>query len=164
MDLSTIAVPHTLAQLVPFLPAAPARIAEAGCGDGALAAALATAGYDVTGIDRNTAMAESTRRRGVRVMQADINDVAGEYDAVLFTRSLHHAGNLHDTLAHAATLLAPNGQIIIEEFAWERVDDAAAAFVYGNRAELVAAGLLDADHPSEELLDAWIAGHYGLHT
>jgi SAM-dependent methyltransferase len=164
VDLSTIAVPHTLAQLVPLLPATPARIVEVGCGDGALAAALATAGYDVTGVDRDTAVAESAGRRGVRVIQADINDVAGEYDVVLFTRSLHHAENLHDTVAHAATLLAPDGQIIIEEFAWERVDDAAAAFVYGNRAELVTAGLLDADHPSGKLLDAWIAGHRSLHT
>ena len=109
-------------------------------------------------------MAESARRRGVRVIQADINDVEGEYDVVLFTRSLHHAENLPGTLAHAATLLAPDGQIVIEEFAWERVDDAAAAFFYGNRAGLVTAGLLDADHPSEKLLDAWIAGHSSLHT
>ena len=52
----------------------------------------------------------------------------------------------------------------MEEFAWERVDDAAAAFVYGNRAELVAAGLFDADHPLGKLLKAWIAGHQSLHT
>jgi len=127
----------------PLLPAAPARVAEAGCGDGALAAVLAAAGYDVAGVDRHAGMAESARRRGVRVIQADINDVVGEYDVVLFTRSLHHAENLHDTLAHAATMPAPDGQIVIKEFAWERVDDAAAAFVYGHRAELVAAGLLD---------------------
>ncbi|MET3808203.1 SAM-dependent methyltransferase [Nakamurella sp. UYEF19] len=150
--------------MVPIRPAPPARIVEVGCGDGALAAALATVGYDVTGVDRNAAMAESASRRGVRVLQADIKDVAGEYDVVLFTRSMHHAENLHDTLAHAATLLAPDGQVIVEEFAWEPVDDAAAAFVYGHRAELVAAGLLDADHPSEQLLDAWIAGHQTLHT
>jgi len=39
MDLSTIAVPHTLAHLKPLLPAPPARVLEVGCGRGALAAA-----------------------------------------------------------------------------------------------------------------------------
>ena len=82
---------------------------------------------------------------------------------VLFTRSLHHAESLTDTLVHAATLLAPGGQIMLEEFAWERVDAAAAGFVYANRAKLVAAGLLKADLPTESPLDAWIAGHQTVH-
>jgi hypothetical protein len=59
-------------------------------------------------------------------------------------------------------LLAPDGQIIIEEFAWERVDEAGALFLYDNRALLVAAGLLAADHPSGDLLDAWVDGHRSL--
>jgi hypothetical protein len=82
---------------------------------------------------------------------------------VLFTRSLHHAENLDGILAHAVTLLAPGGQVIIEEFAWERVDQAAADFLYDNRALLVATGLLDAELPSGDLLDAWVTGHDFLH-
>lgn len=97
------------------------------------------------------------------VIQADVHDVSGEYDVALFTRSLHHADSLDDMLAHAATLLAPNGQLIIEEFAWERVDHAGAHFLYDNRAMLVATGLLDAELPSGDLLDAWIEGHNSLH-
>lgn len=162
MDLTTVAVPFTLFELKTLLPAPPARIAEAGCGQGALSAALADLGYDVTGVDRNAEMAASARARGVQVVQADINDVFGEYDVVLFTRSLHHAESLDDVLAHAATLLAPGGRIIIEEFAWERVDHTSAGFLYDHRAELVAAGLLDADLPSEPL-EAWVAGHHSLH-
>ncbi len=161
--MSTVAVPTSLNHLLPLLPAAPARIAEAGCGTGALAAALAAIGYDVTGIDRDAEMAESARRRGVRVLHADINDVSGQYDVVLFTRSLHHAADLTSTLGHVATLLAPGGLIVIEEFAWERVDAAAADFLYDHRSGLVAAGLLDADLPSEPL-DAWINGHKTLHN
>lgn len=163
MDLSTVAVPHTLAHLKPLLPAPPARILEAGCGRGALAAALIELGYQVTGVDRNAEVAAAARERGVPVVEADINDVAGEYDVVLFTRSLHHAENLDATLSHAATLLAPGGQIIIEEFAWERVDQPAADFLYDNRALLVAAGLLDAPLPAGELLDEWVSGHRALH-
>ncbi|MCE7010146.1 class I SAM-dependent methyltransferase [Kibdelosporangium philippinense] len=163
MDLSALAVPHTLAHLKPLLPALPARILEAGCGRGALAAALADLGYEVTGVDRNAEMVAAASERGVSAIHADVNDISGEYDVVLFTRSLHHAEDLDATLAHAATLLAPNGQIIIEEFAWERVDEAAADFVYDNRALLVAAGLLDAETPARDLLDAWIEGHNHLH-
>jgi SAM-dependent methyltransferase len=162
MDLSTLAVPHTLTHLKSLLPPPPARVLEAGCGRGALAAALGELGYEVTGVDRNADMAAAARERGVTVIEADVRDVSGEYDVVLFTRSLHHAEDLDGILAHAGTLLAPGGQIIIEEFAWERVDDAAAAFLYDNRDLLVATGVLDADTPTGNLLDAWVAGHDSL--
>jgi SAM-dependent methyltransferase len=163
MDLTTVAVPHTLAHLKPLLPAPPARVLEVGCGRGALAAALADLGYEVTGVDRNAEMAAAAGELGVPVIQADVHDVSGEYDVVLFTRSLHHAEDLNDILAHAATLLAPGGQIIIEEFTWERVDHTAAHFLYDSCALLVATGLLDAEIPSGDLLDAWVAGHDFLH-
>ena len=163
MDLSTVAVPHTLARLKPQLPAPPARVLEVGCGRGALSAALADLGYEVTGVDRNAEMVAAARERGVPVIQADVHDVSGQHDVILFTRSLHHAEDLDAILAHAGRLLAANGQVIIEEFAWERVDHAAADFLYDNRALLVAAGLLDAETPGADLLDAWIAGHDVLH-
>jgi SAM-dependent methyltransferase len=163
MDLTTVAVPHTVAHLKPLLPAPPARVLEVGCGRGALAAALADLGYQVTGVDRDADMAAAARERGVTVVQADVHDVSGEYDVVLFTRSLHHAEDLDGILAHAGTLLAAGGQVIIEEFAWERVDHTAADFLYDNRALLVATGLLDAELPAGELLEAWVAGHDLLH-
>jgi SAM-dependent methyltransferase len=163
MDLSTVAVLPTLAHLKPLLPAPPARVLEAGCGRGALAVALAALGYEVTGVDRNAEMAGAAARRGVFVIQADVQDVSGEYDVVLFTRSLHHAERLDGILAHAAALLAPGGRLVIEEFAWERVDRAAAHFLYDNRAMLVATGLLDAEFPAGDLLEAWVGGHDFLH-
>jgi SAM-dependent methyltransferase len=163
MDLTTIAVPPTLTHLKPLLPAPPARVLEAGCGRGALASALVDLGYEVTGVDRNAEMAAAATERGVPVIQADVHDVSGEYDVVLFTRSLHHAEDLDEILAHAATLLAPGGRIVIEEFAWERVNHMAADFLYDNRALLVSAGLLDAELPSGDLLDAWVEGHDFLH-
>ena len=163
MDLTTVAVPHTLTHLKLLLPAVPARILEVGCGRGALAAALVDLGYEVTGIDRDAEAVNAATERGVVAIHGDVHDITGMYDAVLFTRSLHHAENLEGILEHAVNLLAPDGQIIIEEFAWERVDHLAAGFLYDNRAMLVAAGLLDADHPSGDLLDAWIVGHHSLH-
>ncbi|WNV87030.1 class I SAM-dependent methyltransferase [Umezawaea sp. Da 62-37] len=163
MDLSPLAVPHTLVNLKPMLPAPPARVLEVGCGRGALAAALAGLGYRVTGVDRDAGMVAAAGERGVPVIHADVHDISGEYDVVLFTRSLHHAEDLDGVLAHAATLLAPGGRIVIEEFAWERVDRDGAHFLHDNRAVLVAAGLLDAELPAGDLLDAWVGGHDFLH-
>jgi SAM-dependent methyltransferase len=162
MDLSTVAVPHTLARLARLLPPAPARILEAGCGRGALAAALIESGYQVTGVDRDADQVAAARERGVPVIEADVRDLSGEYDVVLFTRSLHHAENLDEILAHAA-LLAPGGQLVLEEFAWERVDPAAADFLHDDRSLLVAAGLLDAEEPEGDPLDAWVSTHDFLH-
>lgn len=131
MDLTTVAVPHTLDRLRPLLPEPPARLLEVGCGRGALAVALMELGYRVTGVDRNAEMAAAAGDRGVPVVQADIRDITpGEgYDVVLFTRSLHHADDLDEILGHAASLLTPGGLLVIEEFAWERVNQAAAHFL-----------------------------------
>ncbi|MGM1063222.1 class I SAM-dependent methyltransferase [Saccharothrix sp. Mg75] len=163
MDPTDLAVPHTLAHLAPLLPSSPARVLEAGCGRGALAAALAGLGHDVTGVDRDAEAVHAARERGVRVVHADVREVSGEYDVVLFTRSLHHADDLDEVLGHAAALLAPGGHLVVEEFAWERVDRAAAHFLHDHRAVLVSAGLLDAPTPTGDLLDAWVADHDSLH-
>lgn len=157
-------MPPTLTALKPVLPAPPARLLEAGCGRGALAAALVARGYDVTGVDRDAEMAETTGRRGVRSIHADINQMSGEFDVVLFTRSLHHAEDLPGTLAHAATLLAPGGRMVIEEFSWERVSGAEADFLYGHRARLVRAGLLEAEVPIEHMVQHWVDVHRSLHS
>lgn len=146
-----------------LLPEPPASILEAGCGRGALAKELANLGFDVTGVDRNDDAVAAARERGVSVVHADVHDVSGQYDVVLFTRSLHHADDLLGILAHATTLLKAGGQIIVEEFAWERMNRAAAEFLYDTRSILVAAGALDAELPSGDLLEAWTADHDFLH-
>lgn len=164
MDLSDVAVPHTLANLKSLLPAPPARVLEVGCGRGALAAALGKLGYDVTGVDRSADAVAAARERGVHVIEADVHDVTGAYDVVLFTRALHHAEDLDGILAHTHSLLGPDGQLVIEEFAWERVDQAAADFLYDNQTLLVATGVLEHEPPADDLLGTWIAGHERLHT
>ncbi|MBP2478939.1 SAM-dependent methyltransferase [Crossiella equi] len=159
MDLTAVAVVPSLAALTPLLPPPPARVLEVGCGRGALAEALAGRGYRVTGLDRSEAMVAATAARGVRAVHADVREHRGEYDAVLFTRSLHNCPDPGPLLAHVATLLAPGGRIVLEEFAWERVDRGCAEFLYDNRAVAVAAGLLDAEVPETDLLGYWVAKH-----
>jgi SAM-dependent methyltransferase len=44
------------------------------------------------------------------------------YDAVVFTRSLHHIDPLDAALARAEELLAPGGRLLVEDFAVERME------------------------------------------
>ncbi len=88
-------------------------------------------------------MAVSAGERGVHVIQADSNEVSGEYDVLLFTRSLHHAENLDNTLAHAVTLLALGNRSSSKNSPGTGESHRRPLF-YDNRAKLVAAGLLDA--------------------
>ena len=96
----------------------PLRVLEVGCGDGELSAALVQGGYRVVAIDTDIAEVEIAKARGVDARVATwpvFND--GEFDAVLFTRSLHHIEPLDAAVAHAREVLRPAGRIIIEDFA-----------------------------------------------
>lgn len=157
-DLTPIAVPYSLTRLRPLLPPPPARLLEVGCGRGALAAELDRLGWQVTGVEPDADEAELARRRGVRVLGMPLAEVdGGDYDAVLFTRSLHHVADVEATLADAVRLLRPGGTVLLEEFARERVDAAAAAYVYDAIALLDAAGMTGPhdgpDHRHDEIED-----------
>ncbi len=150
LDLTTVSVPDSLARLRPLLPAPPARLLEVGCGRGALAAELGRLGWQVTGVDPDEESVAVARGRGVDVLPVRLADLDRTgFDAVLFTRSLHHVADLDATLADAAGRLRPGGRVVLEEFARERVDDAGAAFLYDAVAVLGAAGIADA-HPGHE--------------
>lgn len=146
VHLDELAVGHTLTRLHPVLPPPPARVLEAGCGRGVLAAALGTLGYRVTGVDPDEDACAAAAARGVNVVHAGVADVEVEdgsgYDVVLFTRSLHHVEELDATLAHAVGLVRPGGLVVLEEFARERADQLVAGFLYDTHGLLVAAGAL----------------------
>jgi hypothetical protein len=69
----------------------------------------------------------------------------GPFEALLFTRSLHHVSPLEDALAHAHALLSPGGALICDEFSVDGIDPATAAWVYDLPAALEAAGALQPD-------------------
>ena len=100
------------------LPPAPVRVLEVGCGDGALARALADAGYDVLAID-------PVAPAGPLFLRTTIEDLddPGPFDAVVAGRSLHHVVDLDAVLAKVAQL-AP--LLVLDEFAWDRLDDRTA--------------------------------------
>lgn len=139
--------------------AAPARVLELGCGAGELALALDAAGYDVVAVDPVAPDGPIFRR-----MRFEELDEPGPFDAVVASSSLHHVHDLGAVLEKARALLGPDGALVVDEFAWERLDEPTADWYYGQLRALGAA--LDRDVPPslEAVRAEWEVEHEGLHT
>jgi SAM-dependent methyltransferase len=122
------------------LPPPPARVLEVGCGAGDLARELAAAGYDVLAIDPDAPHGSIFRRTTIE----ELGD-AGPFDAVVASRALHHVFDLTAALEQTAAVLRTGGAVVIDDFAWERLDARSAARV----------GIP---------LDEWCEEHAELHT
>jgi SAM-dependent methyltransferase len=110
------------------LPAPPARVLEIGAGDGALAAVLAEAGYDVVAID------PSPEGAGVREMVLlEVDEPDGSFDAAVAVVSLHHVEPLEPSLRRLGALLRPGGLLVVDEIDVKRFDERAAAWLIEHR-------------------------------
>jgi SAM-dependent methyltransferase len=156
-----------------FLRSKCRRILEIGCGTGELAARLSKDGYSIVAIDSDRDSIGATARFGVDAHVATWPDFAdGHFDAILFTRSIHHIEPLPESLSHALDSLAKNGRIIIEDFAYESADEKTLRWFTGAVRSLQAAGLLMGSGEllnnvllKAETLEAWRQNHQGeLHT
>jgi hypothetical protein len=135
------------------LPPPPARVLEVGCGDeGGVTPALVAGGFDVLAIDPEAP--EGPRYRRVTLEQFDGPE---PFAAAVAGRVLHHVHPLEPALAKL-TRIAP--LLVVDEFAPERIDDAAQAWYEGQHRALRAAGEVPKGPPS---LDDWRAAHAGLH-
>jgi len=154
---TTLPLEETLRFLERHLPQAPSRVLEVGCGNGDVSIALASRGYDVTGLD--AALPESATLHPTataappgqpRWVEADFLFFEEEesYDAVLFTRSLHHMVPVGKALSRAAALLRPGGRFLAEEFAFDRVNIQTARWYYDLEAVLASAGLIPPPDPT----------------
>jgi SAM-dependent methyltransferase len=119
------------------LPPAPARVLEVGCGEGELARALDSSGYDVVAIDPEAPEGPIFRRTTV-----DEFEDADGFDAVVASRSLHHVHELGAALDKLARML--RGPLVLDEFVWDQLD--------GQTAEQFGISLPD-----------WYDEHEGLH-
>jgi SAM-dependent methyltransferase len=139
-----IPLEETMRFVTRALPPAPQRILEAGAGDGAVALALAARGYDVTALDEAGDRPSAPGAERIRWVEADFlyYDEAAPYDAVLFTRSLHHMSPVEGALDRARALIKPSGLLIAEEFAYDRVNLPTARWYYDLESVLAAAGML----------------------
>jgi SAM-dependent methyltransferase len=113
------------------LPAPPARVLEAGAGDGALARQLIAEGYDVLAIDPD-AHGEGV----VELALADLDEPDSSFDAAVAVLSLHHVHPLHDSCARLAAVLRPGAPLVIDEFDVARFDDRAESWLLEQRRSL----------------------------
>ena len=141
------------------LPGPPARVLEVGCGRGELTTSLAVAGYDVLGID--PAAPDGVRFR--RLTLEDLSEDEGPFAAVVAAFALHHVRDLDAGLDRILRLLRPGGVLALDEFGWDRLDDATLDWFHGQRGALAAAGHGEPPPPPAQLRSEWDAEHVGLH-
>ena len=137
------------------LPEPPCRVLEVGCGAGELAHAIARRGYSITAIDPEAPAGTIFQRTSLE----DFDD-PDRFDVVIASRSLHHVHDLEAGLKKIHTLLRESGLLILNEFAWEHMDDRTAGWYLSH--------VQDPSAQDESLLpenfpDAWFEGHEGLH-
>ena len=106
-------------------------------------------------LDIEPGAVEAARERGVDARVAQWPESPDErFDAVLFTRSLHHINPLDDSVGAAVACLTPRGCVVVEDFAFEAVDRRTIAWFTGAIKLLRESGLLPGDH---ELLNDLLA-------
>src|SRR4051794_10236177 len=110
-----------------LLPAAPARVADLGCGTGSLSVLLAEAGYVVTAVDlspKMIAIAEDKAATAAVEISFRLGDVAdpelpvGSFDVVLSRHVLWALPEPGVALRRWLRLLASRGRIVLVEGRW----------------------------------------------
>lgn len=130
----------------------PCRALEVGCGDGDLARVLAGRGHEIIAIDSDPSAVSAAKARGVDARLAvwpAFDD--GKFDAVLFTRSLHHIEPLDGAVTRARELLQPGGRILIEDFAPAEMSPRSLAWLRGELSRIGEEWHQDHVHPIADI-------------
>lgn len=89
------------------------RILDVGCGSGLLVDRLAAAGFSsVQGIDPYLTAASVTPN-GAALRPAEIGDIEGQFDVIMFHHVLEHVANPRETLRSAVARLSPEGMCVV---------------------------------------------------
>jgi SAM-dependent methyltransferase len=156
-----------------FLPDGRSRILEVGCGAGELAARLSKDGHAILAIDTDPESVAAVRTLGVDARVATWPNFDEDcFDAVLFTRSLHHIHPLSESIQRAANSLTDSGRIIVEDFAYESADEKTLRWFRSAIRSFEGSGLLTVSDDfvesvlsKSETLKAWRQNHEReLHT
>ncbi len=116
---------ETLIFLTSRIPAG-AEILEIGCGEGQVACELLRRGYRVTALDSDPEAVARAQKRAVPAVVGSWPHFGSgvSFDAIAFTRSLHHISPLPEAIARARELLNSMGLLLIEDFAFEEAEEA----------------------------------------
>ena len=133
------------------------HVLEVGAGAGELAARLMGDGLEVVALDIDPGVVAIARDLGVDARVSHWPESLDErFEAVLFTRSLHHFHPLTESVEAAIACLAPQGRVVVEDFAFEAVDQRTLTWFTGAIRLLREGGLLPGY--SELLNDLLVTG------
>jgi SAM-dependent methyltransferase len=152
------------------LPAAPATVMEIGCGpSGGFVPALREGGYGAIGVD--PAAPDGPDYRQVRFEHCE---TSRPFDVVIACTSLHHVDDLEAVVDRIGSLLAPEGKVVVIEWAWERFDTATASWCFERLTPTASAaepgwlhghrdGWQASGAPWDRYFTRWVTEH-GLHA
>ena len=110
-----------------WLPAAPARVIELGCGPlGGFVPMLRSNEYDAVGVDP-----KAPEEAGYQRVEFERAELRGTVDAIVASASLHHVADPAEVLDRVAATLAPGGTVVVVEWAWEDFDEPTAEWCFG---------------------------------
>lgn len=106
--------PDSLVKMIGDLrPTISSAILDVGCGSGALLDRLAAAGFtNLRGADAFIS-SDLVTRHGARIAKAELADVPGRFDLIMFHHSLEHVADPGATLAQAHNMLNPGGHCLV---------------------------------------------------
>jgi SAM-dependent methyltransferase len=108
------------------LPAAPARLVEIGCGPaGGIVPAALAAGYDTIGVDP-----QAPDGAAYRQVPVESYEPPRPVDAVVAVQAIHHLADLDAAVERIDRMLAPGAALVIVEWAWERIDERTAQWLF----------------------------------
>lgn len=132
------------------------RLLEVGAGNGEVAGQLSKKGLVVTAIDRSEESVQRAEKEGVKVIKTDLFDfeaAPGSFDAILFSRVLHHIEPLDQGLQKVRKLLKPGGVLLLDEFGVELMDLKSCLWFYGLKKVLAESGAFPLSKSEEEIKD-----------
>jgi SAM-dependent methyltransferase len=83
----------------------PGPVLDVGAGDGTLVGAFVRRGREAVGLEPHAS--------GPHIRNAEVEEVDGNWSAIIFWHSLEHLRQPARALGHAATLLSPGGRLVI---------------------------------------------------
>ena len=135
------------------------KIIEIGCGNGYLALELARDGHEVIGLDRSPEIIEVAERS--RAASPDTpgfgkltylctdfgtwQGVDASFDLVVINRTLHHLTELGPIVTNVKRLLTQQGRLICQDYAYDRLNEQTASWMYSMQRLLFLSGLSEED-------------------